>query len=426
MKGVKNAYLISNGSMNIFPDNSRSFFVNRLASPISSNPNSTKSIYLSLDSIVFENSIIQYPSFDSLPDIICFNQKTENKPDLFKLPEIYFENSQKLVNLLKIYCVGKFVKKIELRNEKFVLQTNGKCTFISIRFFDFLRLERKYGVSSLGSDWVDDRFKIYYGKYYVIQSQSFLNLQARKRFDLNVNIPALIKVVSPDVKVYVSGNKFKNELCTFPIDLSKKSSLFTPRNIQYFALNSTFLNNISIQLVDENNIPIQFSTGPPTIIRVRIQEMSSVSECFHVQISNNDTRDTFPDNTASHFKSKLSKNLNLNGDWQLALTRIYIPPGVLNISYPFNYIKVKKIFHIRKDKKNTLEDFRLINIGNIHCPTIEQLIDVLNSTIKKYPFQFKLNDGKISIIRKMMRGYGISQIRLHHKLACILGFKKQN
>ena len=119
-------------------------------------------------------------------------------------------------------------------------------------------------------------------------------------------------------------------------------------------MNTEFLSDISIQLIDEKNYPVQFTPGPPSIIRVRLKEMSNFLENFHIQISSNDSNAVFPENRISSFKSKLPKSVDFSDNWSIALTRIYFPSSVLRIIPHFNCIKIKKESKIGTGKTKIL------------------------------------------------------------------------
>ena len=122
-------YVMSNASMNIFPNNKRNEYTNQLTKPISRVYNSDVCACIALDLVTIENSIIQYPSLNDFPDILCFNNSIEGTPDKFKLPEVYFENAEKLFHFLKSNCASTFLKNIYLHDDKVFLETNGKYTF---------------------------------------------------------------------------------------------------------------------------------------------------------------------------------------------------------------------------------------------------------------------------------------------------------
>ena len=300
-------YLISSGSVNIFPDNKRCNFINRLAKPISPQYDTNSTIFISLDSIVIENFIIQYTAIHDFPDIIYFTKPTHYTPDVFQIPEIYFESSEKFFEYLKSSCNGIFLKTVDFRNGKFSIQTNGSYTLISKRFIDFLRLSINKDVQLLGKQKTDPRFKRYYIKFYVIEYGTVCKLHANHEFDLNVHLPSILKVFSSDIKQCLSGGGYIKHIATVPLDVTRKRTFFTPTIPEYFPPNSFYLQNMSIQLVNENNTPIPFSTGAPSIIRLNVKEMNSVHDSFHIQIESSDSKTLFPTNTASQFKSKLSK-----------------------------------------------------------------------------------------------------------------------
>ena len=424
MEQETNLYLISNGSMNIFPDNKRSHFVNRMVKPLALTKSLSSYFYITLDSITIENSIIQYPIEYNLPDLICFNQSIEDKPSQFTLPEIHFESIIKFLSFLRRNCIGEFLKEIEVKNNRFTLQSNGKYTFISIRFFEFLQLDQTDNLRILGQNWLDGRFKYYYGKYYVLEAGYFKTFNASQKFDLNKNVPSIIKIVSPNIKQYLSGGSYTNVLSTFPLDHSKRTTFFVRKNKEFFILNTEFLSDISIQLIDEKNYPVQFTPGPPSIIRVRLKEMSNFLENFHIQISSNDSNAVFPENRISSFKSKLPKSVDFSDNWSIALTRIYFPSSVLRVIPPFNYIKIKKESKIGTGKKQNFIEYESVLIPNSVCNTVMELIKVLNISIKNFPLKFKLYNEKISIISKFRKNYVIKEVIIHPKLACMLGFEK--
>ena len=300
-------YVISNGLMNVFPENKRSQFINRLVKPLSQINSTSSYYYTTLDSVTIENSIIQYHTKNEVPDIVCFNRSIEDQPDQFIVPEIYFESILKFYNFLKSNCIGNFLKVIDIKHGKFTTQSNGKYTFISIRFFNFLKLDKTDNLPILGKDWMDGRFKKYYEKYYVIESSYFFKFHASQTFDLSKNLPRLMKIVSPNIKQYISGGGYTNVLATFPFDHSKRTTFFVRKVEEYFILNTEFLPDISIHLIDETGLPVRFTLGPPSIVRINVKEMSHFLKSFHIQISSIDSNDVFPDNKISNSKANYQK-----------------------------------------------------------------------------------------------------------------------
>lgn len=105
-------YSISNSSMNIYLQNTCSTYSNRLSKHISMSNLVVNSLWLSLQSITFENAIIRY-KLSLVPDIISIasnhaaGSKVSEHTTLFYFPEEYFSDDillfKELKRKLKIY-----------------------------------------------------------------------------------------------------------------------------------------------------------------------------------------------------------------------------------------------------------------------------------------------------------------------------------
>ena len=113
-----------------------------------------------------------------------------------------------------------------MKNNKFTLQANVKYTFFSIQLFNLLDFDNSTKLRVLGQDWLDGRFKQFYGKYYVVESGYIERFHATRTFDLNYKSPSLIKVISSNIKQYLSGGGYSNVLAIFPINFSNRTTFF--------------------------------------------------------------------------------------------------------------------------------------------------------------------------------------------------------
>ena len=272
---------------------------------------------------------------------------------------------------------------------------------------------------------MDHKFREYYGKFYIIEKGEAFTLEGKENFKLNYFLSNVNKILSPDVTEYLSGGSYRKQIGLAPIDFSKKTTFFSPKVSEYFPLSSSFKQNISVALVDERNNPILFATGPPSIVRINIIEMDNREslDSFHVQASSNNSKETFPLNSASKFKSILSKSLELSPAWMIALTRIYLPSEILNLVPPFNYIKVEEIRSLRKQSEVRTT---LVTLEKTRCLNILQLISSLNDSVKQFSLRFKLSNKKISIIANTRRGLITKSLIIHQKLAGMLGYTKSD
>ena len=136
-------------------------------------------------------------------------------------------------------------------------------------------------------------------------------MKADKAFDINLYKPNLIKVVSNNITPYPSGGGYKNITETLQLDHTKRCVTFTPKLPKLYRVNTNVLNNLSIELVNEHNLPINFVAGVPSIVKIRITNMDTIGNNFYIQASNTDSKDIFIENTCSSFRSRLPKEITL-------------------------------------------------------------------------------------------------------------------
>ena len=70
-------YTLSNSSMKFYPENARTKYTNKLSKYISTSIPGHNFLWISLESITFENSIIQYEK-NNIPDIISYSNTRKN------------------------------------------------------------------------------------------------------------------------------------------------------------------------------------------------------------------------------------------------------------------------------------------------------------------------------------------------------------
>jgi len=222
---------------------------------------------------------------------------------------------------------------------------------------------------------------------------------------------------------YECGGGYKNILCNVPLNHMSSAITFIPAVTQFFRVNSDFVNNISVKIVDENDIPINFTVGPPTIIKFRFKEMMNDNNNFYVQITNNDSVDIFPNNSPSYFKSKLPKVINLQDKWVIALVSIYLPPNIINFSNPMNVIEVIKI-----DKSNKPDDSissKTLILPEKRFTMMDDLLSLLNTYLDESEITFYHSDGKVTVVAKNLSDIKECKLKLDNKLACMLGFSQE-
>ena len=198
---------------------------------------------------------------------------------------------------------------------------------------------------------------------------------------------------------------------------------FSPKIKEVFKLGSTFKQDISLRLLDEKDNVIRFAPGAPSIARVSILEKYNhpPMDTFHVQVSSNDSRDVYPDNTSHDFKSVLPKMLELNDSWKVALSKLFIPRRILNLCPPFEDITVLEAQIIQGQD---VFERRTVKLEQNTYRSVSSLLSSLNSAVERFSFSFVLREDKVVLITKPKRKSLTISVSMHPKLARTPGYEK--
>lgn len=110
-------------------------------------------------------------------------------------------------------------------------------------------------------------------------------------------------------------------------------------------------------------------------------------ENFYLTLLSNSSSNIFPENRTSRFKVYLNKEVNVEGDWSVALTELSYPFTFYNITEKHNEI------HITYDKYTIDGDLKLHQVERMKetvfiepcfCSSINQLIEVVNETFHSH------------------------------------------
>ena len=380
-------YTISNSSMKFYPENVRTKYSNKLSKYISTTIPGHNFLLISLESITFENSIIQYEN-TNIPDIISFSNTGENihHPNILYVSENMHLSNESFIDQFKHETNSLFLKDAYLTNGYIELATNTWYTLISPRLYRFLGFTDFNGLITINPKKDDvPNLEKYDTIFYVIDKFGEGNhLTADQKFDLNIYMPNLIKISCDNLDQYLCGGGFRNILALIPFDHSKRALTFTPAVRQQFKTNTDFLSTISMQLIDEKDNPIKFLPGSPTIVKIRVNEMMGNRDTFYVRLSNVDSLNIYSENTQSNFKCKLPKVLNFAGNWEVALANIYFPPKIRNIYHPMNVLTI--------EVSHTTQDFNLnisATIPSNRYSNTDDLIIAINKSLENTSIRFK-------------------------------------
>ena len=140
-----------------------------------------------------------------------------------------------------------------------------------------------------------------------------------------------------------------------------------------------------------------------------------------MQVSSNDSRDVYPANTSHNFKSVLPKMLELNDSWKVALSKLFIPRGILNLCPPFDYITVLEAQTIHGQD---VFERRTVKLEQNTFRSVTSLLTSLNSAVEKLSLSFVLREDRVVLITKPRRKSSMLSVSMHPKLACTLGYGK--
>ena len=419
-------YAVSNSSMELYPSNTRARFCNHLSKEVFVQETGKNSLWLTLENLLTENTIVSYNKSDNLPDII-FNHSRRDKSKFFKMSKQNFRSNESVKDYLKVelgLLTEKFVGSsinnpgcfdIELFDGYFHLtcpQVFDIC--IHSKFFEFLGLSEY--------EHVIDKFWHENIKYYAISAQLENNckvVKAKKKFNFRIFLPNLIQILCYNISPNLSGTGHDYIIGTFNIDHNINVLEYTSKSKKPFKINAEGISNVSFLLTDEHNTPIEFACGPPTIIKLNIFEMERNITNFYVKITNNDSINMFKDNTVSSFTTKLPKEISVDSRWEIALTSIYLPRKLYNIYKPMNIIDIEIIENYDSGSRKT------VYITPGYYSSSNSLCNVFNNCLKECKIKLEINQSGHLFIVPLEENKQQMNIHLHKKMAGLLGVPEE-
>ena len=121
-------------------------------------------------------------------------------------------------------------------------------------------------------------------------------IRAGTKFNIDIFLPDLLEIICHNIAPNLTGQGPSYIVESFRLDHRKKLISYNPRTVKTFKVNSDLISNVSFTITDQNNIPILFSLGVPTIIKLKIFEMNNQVKNFYVKTSNFDSKNIFTDN----------------------------------------------------------------------------------------------------------------------------------
>jgi len=417
----KTVYCISNGSEDMFPDNTLTTFGNKFPFmyDYGKESNSYK-LQVAVDSIGFslnfnqkflpdpmENPciIVEYEGentfkADKSESYTLKNNKIEtynfnavdnelqedNANKLYKSSYIFlhFENSvltlksvrtlmKKLDKLLKITSDSDLgTITLAYREQKIPIYFNSKL-------FPFFK------VSAPNLELNTIRNKIINGDTYELFT---CNVNYDVTIDLkgvfSLNLPKIIKVRCKNIRDQIFNNTHEKDLLVFCPQIEKQTGTkgnyffhdFESRT--YCSLENTILDRINFELVNEYNEILHLDRGVPTLLKLDIIAMEKNKKAFNVRVASEL-------HNRSNFTIKLPQTLHFNENWRVNLSSINLPNtfNTFSVDEPITILWKYQIGGFQWGKRGSfVSDGRAeLTIPN-QIYTKKELLDLINLFLK--------------------------------------------
>lgn len=111
-----------------------------------------------------------------------------------------------------------------------------------------------------------------------------------------------------------------------------------------------------------------------------------MEENFYLTLLSNSSFNYFPENRTSNFKVHLTKEINLEGEWKVALSEISYPHTIYNVTDKNNKVIVKRSYN--GGELGTQTDNYIVSIPEGFYSNLEDVVKVINEGFFKL---FKMN-----------------------------------
>jgi hypothetical protein len=345
----KTVYCISNGSHEMFPNNTLTTFGNKFPFiyDYGSESNNYK-LQVAVDalgfSLKFNQSFLPNPMVspcmifeygnerlgesqgfvlrnNKIGDI-SFTTASVNESVMLSYIYIHIENSVltldnvfKLMKKLRSIFIISRDRDFNTINLKTREDTNVNVFFIS-KLFPFLKIESLKPAN---------RQEILNGENYKVYScKQGDSLTLDLNGILSLNLPKIIKVKCPNIRDQIYNNTNEKDLLVFCPQIDHESgndSMYFFHEFEsrtYCTLENTILDRINFQLVNEYDELLHLDTGVPTLIKLNIIAMEKTKKAFNIRAASEL-------HNRSNFTVKLPQTLHFNDKWRVNLSSINLP-----------------------------------------------------------------------------------------------------
>ena len=241
------------------------------------------------------------------------------------------------------------------------------------------------------------------------------------------SIQIVCKNITPNINS--AGHDFIIE--TIPMNLKTRILEYRPRLKKLYKISTNELKCAMIEIRDESNKLVKFSTGFPTIVKLRVSEIPQKMNHFYIRLACHDSKLIFSENTCSNFDVKLPKEVQLDSNWKVSLTSIFFPKNIHNIYLSINEITIKAYSESRVPKPAIASKldfdktyFSRIKPGYYESPG--SLASAINLSLSETPIRLHFEENSkrffFAVHSRDKDRKLLFDIKLSKKLLGILGF----
>lgn len=298
--------VVSTGCPHMFQNNSRTRFTNNLAKPAKSSIPWTRSLFIDIEQINFEYTPLYYENEEA--DIVFNDTKDVTS-----------------IKLKKCYSVESLIKQMTsvlshiLYIHKYSSDEKGVKIVLASYYHDVSIHEKLVNLLKIG-----DNFKDQAGKY--LELKKDVEYISNEAIALNCEYPSYIDLICEEIEPYFCDSEFKKIVARIDVVDKCDQTIHIDTLIRrFFKIEASVLESITFELKQPDGRRLLMEDGAPTIIKARIKEMKSKSDFFYLQVNSKPTL-THPENTPGKFTVELPSELELKGEWHVALAYAELPP----------------------------------------------------------------------------------------------------
>lgn len=389
---------MSNASLDLFPDNTLTTFINKLPSALEAA--SDRVFELHVNSIRHDQDYqcLNTPKIPHLWIHPVSILKIINGPDGIGKQNllnrewkrgfhVYFPtdiaNDRDLINFITSVLTERWRKEIDLlenkgREKGIIFNTRQVVIFIE----EHTSAHILHVIPPPEEDPRRKLIPIKNNRYWcMLPNDDFL-----VTIDFEIKRPKQVTVEIGELENRAHGGK---SAATYLVDKANWKGYYEQKRESFFQISARRLTEISVRLVDENKQPLKLGFGQPTVMSLFIRSVpvgqNSIKQ--YLNITSNESILHYPENNANDFRVRAHPTLNFGNEphnWNVCLKSIIIPGA-------FNPLPIKKCY-VKANYVN-INDARYAHSdgGNFNPPTeltIDSLITIL---------QILLNDTEITI-----------------------------